>query len=642
MYKLLLILKYLRRKIAPLFAALAVTLCTAMVIIVISVMGGFLDMFRAAIRSLESDLTVQAPVTGMPYYQELTEALLQLPGGVAAATPSLRAYGLLRVEDETQTVEVVGIDPAGYDAVTKYRDALYWSSDYFLGELRGEAAEAPADPQFRQELQAQIAYYQRHDIRDYSMRWQLPPGWDAGHGQGSLPGAVIGIEVSGRNVRGASDQYLFAASPLAHPRSRELVLTVLPISQRGAATQQQVTRLILVNEFKSGLYDIDARRVYVPFDVLQKMLMMQPAPAYDSEGKPTGQTLPGRAHRILIRAAPGASLPQVKAAIQQAVVAFAADHRDFPPTSILTWEELHAPILGAVNKEKLMVTFLFAVVSVVAFAMIAVIFYMIVLEKTRDIGVLRAIGAARHGIAGIFLGYGLAIGIIGSALGVILASIIVRNINEIQDWLATELGVGSFYALAVVLAVLTVLVPGLTSSLIHWATEWRRRTEWIVTLLVVLAGGLGMVLLVAFLPAPLLARIWETAQLTAARGFVLAAAEVLALLLLAAFYLGLTARWAQMPGRASLLVLLLALLWHVGLAFFLLRGADWLASLLNHSISFRMWNPETYYFDRIPNRLKPPEVIVIAIGAVIASVLGALVPALRASRLNPVEALRYE
>ena len=41
MYKLLLILKYLRRKLAPLFAAMAVMLCTAMVIIVISVMGGF-------------------------------------------------------------------------------------------------------------------------------------------------------------------------------------------------------------------------------------------------------------------------------------------------------------------------------------------------------------------------------------------------------------------------------------------------------------------------------------------------------------------------------------------------------------------------------------------------------------------------
>ena len=46
MYKLLLIRRYLGRKIAPLFAALAVMLCTAMVIIVISVMGGFLDMMR--------------------------------------------------------------------------------------------------------------------------------------------------------------------------------------------------------------------------------------------------------------------------------------------------------------------------------------------------------------------------------------------------------------------------------------------------------------------------------------------------------------------------------------------------------------------------------------------------------------------
>ncbi|MCC7407277.1 MAG: hypothetical protein IT442_04350, partial [Phycisphaeraceae bacterium] len=41
MYVLTLILRYLRRKLAPMFAVLAVTLCTAMVVIVVSVFGGF-------------------------------------------------------------------------------------------------------------------------------------------------------------------------------------------------------------------------------------------------------------------------------------------------------------------------------------------------------------------------------------------------------------------------------------------------------------------------------------------------------------------------------------------------------------------------------------------------------------------------
>ncbi|GIS62384.1 MAG: hypothetical protein CM1200mP2_46090 [Planctomycetaceae bacterium] len=43
---------------------------------------------------------------------------------------------------------------------------------------------------------------------------------------------------------------------------------------------------------------------------------------------------------------------------------------------------------------------------------------MIVVEKTRDIGILKALGASRRGIMSIFLGYGLALGVVGSGVGV--------------------------------------------------------------------------------------------------------------------------------------------------------------------------------------------------------------------------------
>jgi lipoprotein-releasing system permease protein len=55
-----------------------------------------------------------------------------------------------------------------------------------------------------------------------------------------------------------------------------------------------------------------------------------------------------------------------------------------------------------------------------------------------------------------------------------------------------------------------------------------------------------------------------------------------------------------------------------------------------------VWNPEVYAFDRIPNELQFHEVAVIMSVAVLASVLGALVPAYRASRMSPIEALRWE
>src|ERR1041385_5852877 len=70
-YRHLLTQRYLRRKLIPLFAAVAGGLCTAMVVIVLSVMGGFLDMLRGAGKSLTGDVSIHFGVSGFPHYEEI-------------------------------------------------------------------------------------------------------------------------------------------------------------------------------------------------------------------------------------------------------------------------------------------------------------------------------------------------------------------------------------------------------------------------------------------------------------------------------------------------------------------------------------------------------------------------------------------
>jgi lipoprotein-releasing system permease protein len=65
---------------------------------------------------------------------------------------------------------------------------------------------------------------------------------------------------------------------------------------------------------------------------------------------------------------------------------------------------------------------------------------MIVVEKTRDIGILKSLGASSRGIQGIFLGYGLSLGIVGSGAGLLIGLAFVANINEIADALAWVTG----------------------------------------------------------------------------------------------------------------------------------------------------------------------------------------------------------
>ena len=83
-------------------------------------------------------------------------------------------------------------------------------------------------------------------------------------------------------------------------------------------------------------------------------------------------------------------------------------------------------------------TILFAIISLVAGVLVGCILYMIVNQKTRDIGIIKSVGATSLGIGQIFVAFGAAIGVIGGALGCVLGTVFVWYINDIQDWLAAR------------------------------------------------------------------------------------------------------------------------------------------------------------------------------------------------------------
>ena len=75
-----------------------------------------------------------------------------------------------------------------------------------------------------------------------------------------------------------------------------------------------------------------------------------------------------------------------------------------------TWQGKAAGVdpRRCISNEKLLTVFLFGIISLVAIFLVFCIFYMIVIEKTRDIGIIKSVGATSTAVAGIFLGYGLA------------------------------------------------------------------------------------------------------------------------------------------------------------------------------------------------------------------------------------------
>ena len=92
-------------------------------------------------------------------------------------------------------------------------------------------------------------------------------------------------------------------------------------------------------------------------------------------------------------------------------------------------------MINAVKKETGLVLFIFSFISLTAVFLVLAIFWSMVSEKTKDVGILRAVGASRAGIAGVWLAYGMMIGVVGSGLGGTLAYVVVKNINPIHEWL---------------------------------------------------------------------------------------------------------------------------------------------------------------------------------------------------------------
>lgn len=86
-----------------------------------------------------------------------------------------------------------------------------------------------------------------------------------------------------------------------------------------------------------------------------------------------------------------------------------------------SWQQLNAQLVSALNAQSVSTTLIRGVVMVVVVLGIASVLVVSVVQKRREIGILRAMGATRAQVLRIFLLQGALVGAVGSALGVLLA-----------------------------------------------------------------------------------------------------------------------------------------------------------------------------------------------------------------------------
>ncbi len=523
MYKLFLTCRYLRKKRIAIFAVISVWLCVAMEVIVISVMGGFLDTLKERSRGLLSDIVVDnQTLVGFPYYQGFCDHLKrELPDIVGEATPVIYNYGIMRVEGEsfTKPVRVVGIRLDEYMAVNDFKNSLYYEKYYpgttslkpqyqpLAGYSEQDVAILPPDHEAAfarwktahpdaEELQEWV---RRPGVRypgpgSFRVRERPgdPPGYETGEGE-EAPGIIPGCNLI--NVRGHDGGFV-----REFHRGAKLVLTVLPLTRGGSLSAEGATTAVLrcSDDSRTRVYEIDSMCVYVDFALLQEWLSMSPM---ELEG---GGVTPARASQVLVSLAEGVDITQARSRVEMEWARFLdgldaflsrEDAMLLDYVTIETWEERQVQFIAAVEKEKILVTLLFGVISLVAVVLIGCIFWMIVYQKTRDIGLIKSIGASSAGVATIFVGFGLAVGVLGALMGSVTGAAFVWNINDIQS------------ALEYIHPQLRVWSPDVyTFDTIPSAVKWGEMM-WICVVAVV-ASVLG-----ALIPAFIAGRVWPVKAL---------------------------------------------------------------------------------------------------------------------------------
>lgn len=404
MYKTLLCWRYLRTRYIALASIVSVMLGVATMIVVNAVMAGFSDKMRDRLHGILADVIVESrSLDGFHRPEEVMARLREVAGDqIEAMAPTVELYALMTIfvgdQPITRQVQLIGVRPEERSKTGDFAE--------FLVDQRGQ----PAPPSFEvsDELRlhspagevlqtidpdSEFAEYFRREAMD-----QVPD-----------QGAIIGYALGSIHMPTTRTDEFIA------PQGSKVILTFPTAGRQPKPANDDFT---VVSYFKSGMSEYDAMHVYVPLERLQEIRGM-------------GEKI----NQIQVKAKRGVNLDALAVTIQRAL-----DGMQPMMFLVSTWEQKQGPLLAAVAVEQSILNILlFFIIAVAGFGILA-IFSMIVVEKTRDIGILKALGASTSGVRRIFLGYGLSLGLVGSGVGMVGGLLFVKHINRIEGWLSQLTG----------------------------------------------------------------------------------------------------------------------------------------------------------------------------------------------------------
>jgi lipoprotein-releasing system permease protein len=343
-FSLFLALKYLKPKrtyfsVVTIISVLGVLLGVAVLIIVLSVMSGFDDMWRSKILGFNAHLTVSAP-GGIQEEGDLMERLEKVPG-ISGVAPSIEGPVVIQHAGRIFTPVMRGVDPRREASVSRIPSSMVSGSF----ELKGNEV-------------------------------------------------VVGTDLARRMGVALGDRIL-VNSP-AHFVSRDEV--TLPVE------------LVVAGVFEVGMWEYDMGFLFCSIEQSQSLF-----------GVDTGvQSL-----RMMAR-----DPYRAQEVARQVRGLLASDFH------VETWMEQNRQLFSALRVEKNMMFFLLIFITIVAAFGITNTLITVTVQKTSEIGLLKAIGFSSGSIMRIFFWQGWIEGMLGTSAGIGTALVVLRYRNDLLRWLS--------------------------------------------------------------------------------------------------------------------------------------------------------------------------------------------------------------
>ena len=170
----------------------------------------------------------------------------------------------------------------------------------------------------------------------------------------------------------------------------------------------------VIGTFNMGMFEYDANYIFMPLEAAQKYFGLKDAVSVIDVSLKNENTL-----------------PKMRSMLQRSVSLDAY---------VYDWKQTNAAFFNAIDVERNVMFLILTLIILVAAFNIITGLIMLVKDKSRDIAVLRTMGATRGMIMRIFVIDGAFIGVVGTSIGVALGLLFCHNIENIRQLLQSMSG----------------------------------------------------------------------------------------------------------------------------------------------------------------------------------------------------------